>query len=95
MSPTISPRDPEQEKETFLSPADRLVADLPRPYYKLSDVAKILNKSPATIRRLMRGKKVKAPSYKIEQGGMLVYLFTPEDIEEIRAYYGSQTPQKR
>lgn len=94
MSPVISPREPAENKP-FVSPADRLVAEQSGQYYKLSEVATVVGKSSATIRRLMRMGRVKAPSYQIRQGDMLVYLFTPEDIEEIRNYFGSQKPEKR
>ena len=33
----------------------------------------------------MKSGRVKAPSHKITQGSMTVYLFSPEDIQEIKA----------
>jgi hypothetical protein len=93
---TLTPRKQEvSDKSKWLPPADKLVADQAGEFYKLSDVARIVGKSATTIRRLMRGNRVKAPSYEVRQGDMVVYLFTPDDIEEIRRYYGSQKPQKR
>ena len=90
----ITPRS-EGEKKPFISPADRLIAEQEGLYYKLSEAADLVGKSQNTLRRLMRSKKVKAPSYEIKQGDMTMYLYTAEDIEEIRNYYGAQKPQKR
>ena len=84
-----------EDLKTFVSPADRLIASLPGKYYKLTEVAKILDKSQTTIRRLTKGDKVKAPSFHIRQGDNLYYLFTDYDLEELRKYYESEKPEPR
>lgn len=69
------------------SPADRIMADLPGVFYKLSEVAQMLNLSEVTLRRLIRKGVTKAPSHTLRHGGMQMYLYTPEDVEELRRYY--------
>lgn len=70
------------------------MASLEGDYYMVSDVAKILDKSPITIRRAMYDKKVKAPSKQVKQGGMTVYLYTAEDIEELRKHFAAQVEER-
>ena len=70
-----------------ISPAARLVSSLDGQYYLLSEVADILNKDQMTIRRAMYRGRVKAPSYEVMEGKMKVYLYTPEDIVELREYF--------
>lgn len=83
------------QKSEFVSPADRLILSLPGTYYKLTQVAQILDKSPTTIRRITKSNKVKAPSYQIKQGHNMYYLFTPEDLTELKNYYGNEKPESR
>ena len=91
---TISPR--EEAEGVFVSPADRLVSELDGTYYKLTEAAKILNVAPITLRRLMRKHGIKAPSYQVNQGEMKVYLYTPDDLEELSEYFIAQrTPTER
>lgn len=61
----------------------------------VSEVAEILKKSQITIRRAMYDKKVNAPSLEVEQGGMKVYLYTPEDIQELKAYFAPKLTTRR
>jgi hypothetical protein len=69
------------------SPAARLVSGLDGQYYLVTEVAEMLGKDPMTIRRAMYSKKVKAPSFEVKQGKMKVYLYTPEDIQELREHF--------
>jgi predicted DNA-binding transcriptional regulator AlpA len=79
-----------------VSPADRLIADLPEPYYKLTEVARMLGVSTTTMRRLIKNPMVTAPRKQMRQGSMIVYLYDDLDIEEIKQYLDSQKmPQKR
>lgn len=80
-----------------VSPADRLVSSLTGVYFKTSETAEILGVSQQTLRRLMRDetKKLSAPSMMVEQGGMVIYLYTPKDIEELQAYFNGQKPTRR
>lgn len=81
---------------TKLSPADRLVSELDGEYYKLSEAADLIGVSASTLRRLLKSDKVKAPTYQIKRGEMTVYVYTPDDIAEIKQYYAdSKIPSKR
>jgi hypothetical protein len=84
-----------QPSERGSSPADRLISSLDGTFYKLSEAAQLVGRSDITLRRLIHKKKVKAPSYQIRQGSSKYYLFTPEDIEELKSYYGKQGLEKR
>lgn len=87
----IKPQPRGREKfKNKLTPVDRLLADLDGTYYRVSEVAEALNRSSNTIRRLINKPGIKAPSYTLKQGGMEIYLYTPDDLEELRIYfYGS------
>lgn len=76
-----------------VSPAARLVTNLDGKYYMLSEVAEILDKSTQTIRRSM--KKVNAPSRQVRQGGMVVYLYSEDDIQELRDYFAPQITMRK
>lgn len=86
MQPT--PRDGSFKESKRISPVDRIMAELDGTYYRLSEVAKILNRSPGTIRRHIGRPGLKAPSYQIERGKLQIYLYTPQDIEELKGYFG-------
>lgn len=96
MNTEVEPRE-EAARSDKVSPADRLVSNLEGTYYKLTEAAKIVGVSPTTLRRLMKlpNTGVKAPSFQIVQGEMLVYLFTEDDIAELKRHFGLQQPQKR
>lgn len=80
--------------DAFVTPADRLISNLDGTYFKLSEAAKILNTSATTLRRLMKNPAISAPSYQVRQGQMYMYLYTPEDLKELKAYV-TPTPEKR
>lgn len=71
----------------FIPPSDRFISSLDGTYYKPSEVAVLVGKSEVTIRRLLKNPNIKAPSYEGHQGKNRYYLYTPEDVEEIKAYY--------
>ena len=75
------------EKTKQPSSADHIMAKLPGTYYRLTEVAEILGLSVRTLRRLIPKGHTKAPSKQITVGGMKMYLYTPEDVQEIRDYY--------
>jgi hypothetical protein len=77
------------------SPADRLVESLDGEYFKLTDVAIQLNVSESSLRRLRKREGLRAPSFEIRQGGMHIYLYTPDDVDELRNYYAKQVPVAR
>jgi predicted transcriptional regulator len=74
------------------SPATAILEDLGSDYMTVSDIAARYGLHRETIRRLIRQTKddgtkvVKAPSKAVQQGGMVIYLFTKDDVEELDAY---------
>lgn len=97
MNTQVEPRG-EIEQEPVVSPADRLVSNLEGTFYKLTEAAEILEVSPTTLRRLMRRPDtgLKAPSYQITQGNMKVYLYSQDDINELRVYFApGRVPSRR
>lgn len=95
MTPDLEPRE-RPGHPSRLSPADRLVSELDGEFYKLSEVAEIVGVSQMTLRRLLHNDKIDAPSYQIKRGKMTIYVYTPEDIQEIKRYYqSSRLPIKR
>ena len=40
-----------------------------------------------TIRRAMYKGRVNAPSYEVWEGKMKVYIYTADDIQELREYF--------
>lgn len=83
----MKPTKREGKFERKATPVDRLMADLDGTYYRISEVAKMLDKSPHTVRRHIGKPGLKAPSYQIKQGGLEIYLYTPDDVEELRKYF--------
>ena len=78
-----------------VSPAARLVSSLDGQYYLLSEVADILNKDQMTIRRAMYKGRVKAPSLEVWEGKMKVYVYTADDIQELREYFTPRLTQRK
>lgn len=74
-------------KTNRLSPADKAIAELDGRFKKLTTVAEELGVHPETLRRLTKSDRVKAPSKALLLGKMTIYLFTPEDEEELRQYF--------
>jgi hypothetical protein len=75
------------------SPAELIKDQLDPDQLTLQDVAARYGLHPETIRRVIRKKDaegnsvVNAPSLAVRQGGLVVYVFTPDDIEELDAYF--------
>ena len=92
---TLRPRN---EGETFtadperLTPAEAYVRSLGEGFYMLSEVAEKAGVSPQTLRRLIKDphKKVKAPSFVGNLSSMEIYVFTEEDVAEVKAHYQSR-----
>lgn len=72
---------------TKASPAEVYVRNLNGEYYLLGEVAELVGIAKNTLRRLITTEKVKAPSLIGSLGGMSFYIFTKEDVAEIRDYY--------
>lgn len=83
------------KRKRGVSPADRLISSLDGTYYKTSEAAELVEISEITLRRLIHKNRVKAPTHLVRQGKAYYYLFTPEDIEELRDYYGHRGTVER
>lgn len=72
-----------------MSPAEAYVRSLGDGYYMLSEVAEKAGVTSQTLRRLIKDpdKKIKAPSYIGNMGEMEIYVFTEQDVAEIKAHY--------
>jgi len=51
----------------------------------VSEVAATLKVSEASIRKLINKEGVRAPSKEFRQGKYWVYIYTPEDVNELKA----------
>jgi hypothetical protein len=75
----------QETSEPRLPPVMRMVAELPGgPYFLISQTHKLTGVPVATLRRWMRNKVTKAPSKQVNFGGLTVYLYTQDDIREIK-----------
>lgn len=75
--------------QTRKSPADLILEELGDEYMSVRQIAQRYGMHTETIRRLIKAtdkdgnKRVKAPSAAVQQGGLLIYLFTKDDVEEM------------
>jgi len=53
----------------------------------MSEVASTLGVATITVRRLLGKEGIQAPSKYYERGGYKVYLYTPEDVQELREHF--------
>jgi len=72
------------------SPFQLIMDSLDGEFYSMRQAARMTGVHIETLRRLCHTDRVKAPSKATKQGGLFVYLFTPEDIEEVREYFAAQ-----
>ena len=77
----------EVQAESKISPAQRIIEALDGEYYTMRQTAEMCGVHIETLRRLCRTTRVKAPSNATKSGKMVIYLFTPEDVEEVKAYF--------
>lgn len=90
----VRPRIREGDGKTRVSPVDRMLAAQDGEFYKLTDAAALIGVAPITLRRLLKREEIKAPTYEAQMGAIHVYLYTPDDINELKAYF-SNTAEKR
>lgn len=75
-----------------ISPATRMLNEIEGDYLSVGQIAERYGVHPETIRRLIKATnkdgspKLKAPSKAARQGGLIIYLFTTEDVAEMDAY---------
>lgn len=72
-----------------ISPAQRMVDELDGKFYTIAQTAEICGVSLATVRRLLRSEKVKAPSDVLVRGGMHIWLLTEADLVEVARFFNA------
>ena len=83
---------------TRKAPATRIIEALEGDYMTTRQVAEYFEVNIETIRRLSKARnqdgkeKIKGPCKATKSGSMVIYLFTPEDVEEIWKYFGRNDP---
>lgn len=71
-----------------MDPTTRFVRSLPGKYFMVREAAAQLEVSDRTLRRLYTADRGLGPQKMVYFGKVLVYLYSREDIERIRAYFG-------
>jgi len=89
MNPQVYDAD-EIKGETRISPAQRIIDSLDGDFKTMRQTAELVGVHIETLRRLCRTPRVKAPSKATKQGKLVIYLFTPEDVEEVKAYFNQR-----
>lgn len=72
------------------SPVQDYVRNLGEDYKTTQEVADALGISANYVRKLAKDDRFKAPSYVAPFGNKKVYLYTPEDVKELREYLKGQ-----
>lgn len=78
------------QTETRTSPAQRIIDSLDGDYLTMRQTAELCGVHIETMRRLCRTPRVNAPSKATKSGKLVIYLFTPEDVEEVKAYFSDR-----
>lgn len=89
MNPKVYDID-EIKAESRTSPAQRIIDSLDGEFYTMRQAAEMCGVHIETMRRVCRTPRVKAPSKATKSGKMVIYLFTPDDIEEVQNYFNSR-----
>lgn len=73
-------------RRTRRSPVQAIIDSLDGEYYTISQASKMTGVSVNTLRNWYRSptKNMRAPSKQTTSGEMVIYLYTPEDIQEIQ-----------
>lgn len=83
-------------REEGVSPAEAYVRSLGVDALMTQQVADELNISPQLVRKLRNNPSFKAPSMEVPFGTNVIYLYTPDDVAELRAYVmASRAPRPR
>lgn len=96
----------EIKKRPRKSPATMMVESLPPGYLTARQMAEMFGVNIETIRRLGRAvdadghPRFQAPSKAAKTGDLIVWLYTPADVDEIAEYFGERiqkpkAPRKR
>jgi len=88
-------------RKTRKAPATRLIESLPEGLMTARDVSERFEVNIETIRRLARltddkgNRKFKAPSKAAKSGDLVIWCYTPEDVEELAEYFGEREPKRK
>jgi len=91
----------EVKRQPRKAPATRMIEALPKGYLTARQVAERFDVNIETIRRLARAKddngreKFKAPSKAAKSGELIIWVYTPDDVNELAEYFGERVPRKR
>ena len=70
-----------------MDPSTRFVRALDGDFYMLREAAEMLGVSTQTLRKTVHDEKINAPSFWVMFGKLKIYLYTRDDIEEVRAWF--------
>lgn len=79
--------------QTRKAPATRIIEQLDGDFMTTRQVAEYFEVNIETIRRLSKAKnddgsdRIAGPSKATKSGAMIIWLYTPSDVEEIRSYF--------
>jgi hypothetical protein len=83
------------------APATRMIEQIPDGLMTARDLSVMFDVNIETIRRLARAKnsdgsdKFIAPSKAAKQGELIIWVYTPADVEELAEYFGKKIPKPR
>jgi hypothetical protein len=83
------------------APATRMIEALPPDLLTARQVAEKFEVNIETIRRLARAKdaegndRFNAPSKAAKSGELIIWVYTPEDVDELAEYFGRRIPKTK
>lgn len=89
------------KRTTRKAPATRMIEALPEGYLVSRQVAEHFGVNIETIRRLARATnddgsaRFKAPSKAAKSGELIIWVYTPADMEELAEYFGQRPPMQK
>jgi len=69
-----------------MDPSTRFVRSLDGEYFMLREVAAMLGISTQSLRKTVPNKSIEAPSFWVMFGKLKIYLYTRDDIDELRKH---------
>lgn len=81
------------------APATRMIEQIPDGLFTARDLSELFDVNIETIRRLARAKdadgndRFTAPSKAAKQGELIIWVYTPDDVEEMAEYFGKKIPK--
>jgi hypothetical protein len=91
----------EVKKRPRKAPATRMIESLPPGLFTARDVSEMFDCNIETIRRLARKKNADgtdafvAPSKAAKTGELIIWVYTPADVEELAEYFGKKIPKMK